>query len=186
MGPHFDDVAVRTDVDLVTVQARILTSLRAGNYLVDAAMEAGVSLSSLKKWIADAKVIAGTERPLTDDAESRLLSFAAAVHRAQAEWVVRTNAMLEVEQRGGVKVETTEETLDPETGEVLTRKRRVEYSRPDSALAMKRLARRHPAGFGPVVKVTGADGGPIEVSTRLAQLAETLAAEVAARATPEG
>lgn len=68
------------------VQERIVSAIRAGNYLETAAAYAGVNQSTLHRWVARGK---------EEDAPEEFREFCEAVERARAEAEVRTVALIQ-------------------------------------------------------------------------------------------
>ena len=68
------------------VQERIVSAIRAGNYLETASAYAGIDQSTLHKWISRSK---------EPDAPVALIEFRQSVERARAEAEVRTVALIQ-------------------------------------------------------------------------------------------
>lgn len=68
------------------VQERIVSAIRAGNYLETASAYAGIDQSTLHKWISRSK---------EPDASAALVEFRQSVERARAEAEVRTVALIQ-------------------------------------------------------------------------------------------
>lgn len=97
----------REDGSEITVEDRILESLRAGAYLSDAAESAGVGYSTVKEWIArgeeftpDGNADKTPDEQLADlpDRERLYASFAAACARARAQ--ARVSAVAQIRKAG--------------------------------------------------------------------------------------
>ena len=134
------------------VQDRIVTAIRAGSYLDDAASYAGISRAVVFKWLAqgrDAQERRDTGSDLTDF-ETRLVDFLDAVEKARADAVIRNVGIIQSAAQDG-----------------------------QWQAAAWYLERTNPRKWGrhETVELTGADGGAIQVEH---SVKDTLAAKFAA------
>lgn len=167
----------------VTVSERIIGALRAGNYPEQAAAAAGINKTSLYEWQrigarATAAVHKGhkTQRQLTAH-ERRCILFSNAVAEAQATWEVAAVGRLEQLGRGGHEVVTITEKIDG-SGNLTERTTKTETLAPNAQVLEWRLTRMHPDRYSQRVEVTGAAGGPLELSVE--ERADSLADQAAA------
>lgn len=178
-----DKVVAEIDGRPVTATEQILADLRIGNYLETASKRAGLSKDTTGRWTqigarAWRDVHEGRRRleDLTDH-ETACLEFSRAVDRAMSESETRLLAELERASRGGRVTTTVVEKRDA-NGQVIERSERTTTEGPDLPTLRWRLERKFPDRWGrQVVEVTGAEGGPIEVTVaeRAASIAEELA-----------
>lgn len=167
-------VAVRSDDRVMSAGQRILTSLAAGNYIETAAKAAGISVATLREWLAEAAALSTSGSPThrLTKTEQALMAFGAAVADADAKWESRMVGYLEALSTGeGERVIVTEVT--DQAGKITETKRRVEKLLPDAALIRWRLERKYPDRYGGKVEVTGAV--TVEVTHRLLELSEQIA-----------
>lgn len=119
-------------------QDRIVSVVRSGAYLDDAAMFAGVSRSTVMKWLARGRKAEDAQEhgEQLDEQDLRCLSFYMDVEAARAEAAVRNLALVQAAAQNGVW-----------------------------QAAAWYLERTNPRKWGrhETVEVTGADGGPIQV-----------------------
>jgi hypothetical protein len=144
---------------------RILTAVRAGNYLETACNYAGVTYSTVWRWLKDA------DEPRAPKAKRE---FRDALARARAEAEIRVGGAVIKSALGGTLVRRTVRTLRDGTQEL-----QEDYAPPDGRVGLEFLSRAFPEHWArrQAVEVTGAAGGPIQVeqATSIAVLAERLA-----------
>jgi transposase-like protein len=130
---------------------RIISAIRAGNYVDTAARFAGVHPSTVWRWWSE-----GGE----DEAEPAKREFREAVERARAEAEVRMVAATVKDAMGGVLVKKTTRTRPDGTEEV-----EEQFTPPNGKVALDYLWRTSPARWGrrSNVELTGVDGGPIQI-----------------------
>lgn len=120
------------------MQERIVAVVRSGAYLDDAAMFAGVSRSTVMKWLARGRKAddARQEGAPLDEQDELCHGFFVAVEAARAEAAVRNLALVQAAANNGVW-----------------------------QAAAWYLERTNPRKWGrhETVEITGADGGPIQV-----------------------
>jgi hypothetical protein len=183
------DIIGHTDTgDPITVGDRIISAIRAGNYIETAAAFAGVNKDTIYHWLREgARARARLEAALADgntsvdvtDNERAWMEFSDAVAQAQAAAEVDDVARLASLARGGLTATTVVEKRDAD-GRLIERTERTETTIPDAATIRWRLERRHPDRWGRQhVEVTGPEGGPIELS--VAEKREALAERLAER-----
>ena len=134
------------------VQDRIVTAIRAGSYLDDAAAYAGISRAVVFRWLAqgkDAQQRHEAGETLTDF-ETILIDFVDAVENARAQAVIRNVGIIQSAAQNG-----------------------------QWQAAAWYLERTNPRKWGrhETVEITGADGGAIQVEH---SVKDTLAAKFAA------
>lgn len=165
----------------VTVEDRIVELMRTGAHVDTAAASIGVMRNVLHDWL---RIGARSRRELTrfPDAtlsphQTRCVRFSIAVDQAQAEWLLRQEALLEAAGRTRKRVVTTQKA--DATGQIVETSTRTEDEGPDMATVRWRLE-RHPASretYGVTrVEHTGPDGEAIPVELRAQSLAEKIAA----------
>lgn len=149
-------------------QERIISAIRAGNFVDTAARFAGVHPSTVWRWWSE-----GGE----EDAEPIKQDFREAVERARAEAEVRMVAATIKDAMGGVLVKKTTRTRPDGTEEV-----EEQFTPPNGKVALDYLWRTSPARWGRKsnVELTGADGGPIQIeqSATVRSLAARLHAQL--------
>lgn len=182
-GRHLDEVVGRDhNQQPITVFDRIVSHIGNGSYFEEACAAAGVSKVAAYEWEREGarlarEVLNGRRRAASlTKRERRLVSFVNAVDEAQAAWAVDALEQLDRIGRGGQLVEvvtvktmkakgTDDEADGPE--ELVETTTRSSWREPNPAVIMWRLERRFPDKWGRHrIEVTGADGGPIEVSPR--------------------
>ena len=142
----------RPTVLTADVQDRIVTAIRAGSYLDDAAAYAGISRAVVFRWLAqgkDAQQRHEAGETLTDF-ETILIDFVDAVENARAQAVIRNVGIIQSAAQDG-----------------------------QWQAAAWYLERTNPRKWGrhETVEITGADGGAIQVEH---SVKDTLAAKFAA------
>lgn len=175
----------------VTIADHIIEAMRLGDYIESAAQSAGVDKRSVYEWMrvgADLsrRMHRATERgiraPKATAHEKRCLEFSHAIAQATEEWHLATIGTLEQMARGGRTIQTTTEkrAIDATTGveTVVERTVRTEVLQPSIQAIEWRLRHRFPKRYSERLEVTGAEGGPIELSIeeRAAGLASQLRA----------
>jgi hypothetical protein len=133
-------------------QERIVTALRAGNYLTIAAEYAGVNRATVFRWLAQADEV-GAPKAIRD--------FRDAVVRARAE---AEHRMVDIAGRaaaGGTLVRRTTRTLPDGSVEV-----DEQWTPPDGRVALDFLGRAFPDRWSRRTEVTGADGGPVQMTSQ--------------------
>lgn len=156
----------------ITVADTIVRAVRAGNYIEAASAMAGVNKDTVYRWLRE-----GARHRLaaeaTDDPDTYLnnlgpndqgyVRFSDAVAQAQAEAEAEDVALLQSLARGGRTLEhrTVKTLADGSTESTV----RSEVLPPDAATIRWRLERRFPDRWGRQrLEVTGAEGGPVELS----------------------
>lgn len=166
---------ILTDPDgtKITVHDRIVSSLRAGNYIEASAALAGVTKHSVYEWLkigAQAHTdVSNGRRRLTDlrKHERDCMTFSDAVAEAQAAAEVRDVAQLAQLANGGAKVKVvTTKKVDGKVTEVIERE---EVLPPNPQVIEWRLERRFPDRWGRRrLEVSGPGGEAIPVEARVA------------------
>lgn len=154
-----------------TVIDRVEGVLRLGGFMKDAAARCGVSIETLRRWIALGNRCA---RELNDP-DGRTLSrmkkherdcvdLARRVEAAEADSRMGMLLLVHKEAVGGYeKVETVERVNA--AGQVVETTRKTSTAAPNGSMATWWLMHRHPEDFARTrVEVTGAGGGPVEVN----------------------
>lgn len=169
-------IAHTKDGQPVTVHDRIVTSLRAGNYIEASAALAGITKQSVYEWL---KIGAQASADLANDRttltkltkhQRDCLAFSDAVAEAQAAAEVRDVATLSKLAEGGATVTTVTEKKD-QTGNVVETTTRTEVAQPSAQVLQWRLERRFPDRWGRRrIEVSGPDGEAIPVEARVAGL----------------
>lgn len=160
----------------VTVFDRIVSALRAGNYIEGAAASAGMSKQAVYDWM---KLGARTRLANTPDKdrtthERRCVEFLDAVAEAEAAWEAQANTTLEQLSRGGIPVETVTVKVDGK-GKVIERTTKTTATLPDAATIKWRLKRRFRDRYAERIEVTGAEGEPLlPMDERAAAIVEGL------------
>lgn len=156
----------------ITVADTVIEAVRAGCFPEAAAAAAGINRSTLYDWQrvgarALQRMANGTPRSALSRKERLCADFSDRILQAYAEATaieVTTAAQL---ARGGLKLNsTTTRTETTPTGVKVTTTTKVDELAPDSAMLRWRLAQRERETWGKAaaLEVTGADGGPIELS----------------------
>ena len=167
----------RRGTDVVTVRTTILEAIGNGVHGEVAAASAGISRAMFLGWLRDAAKLASDGRPahtMTRD-EQALMRFASDYQQAEAAYEVRMNELLHKVSTGELVKSHTMVELDS-GGQVIRTINKTETMLPDARTILQRLQARFPARYRQGVEVTGAEGGPIEVSVRLSELVGQLAA----------
>lgn len=183
------DRPITIDGVTTTVAERILSAVRAGNYLETAASLAGVRPATIRDWLYTGNatlraITAGTPTNEIHRTDLRFAEFAESIARAQAEAEAEDVARLQLLARGAVETTKTVTTQKVDAdGKLLeaTTRRETETHLPDGAAIRWRLERRHPARWQGThrVELTGEAGGPVELTVTekrqhlLDKLAET-------------
>lgn len=169
-------IAHTKDGQPVTVHDRIVSSLRAGNYIEASAALAGVSKQSVYEWLkvgaqASADLANGRVAPSKLTKHQRdCMGFSDAVAEAQATAEVRDVAALSKLADGGTKVTTVTEKKD-RAGNVVETVTRTETLAPSPQVLQWRLERRFPDRWGRRrIELSGPDGEAIPVEARVAGL----------------
>jgi transposase-like protein len=171
-------VGQRPDGTPITVYDRVEETLRIGGYIEDAAARCGIAASTFYKWRREGErlqqaIEAGvTSQTKLTATEKDCLRFAETVAKAQAEGELLLLGQLERLARGGIEQTTTTVKVDGDGNEI-ERTTKTSHTLPNVAAITWRLEKAHPHKWGRHrVEITGADGGPIQVSE---DRAETLA-----------
>lgn len=173
----------------ITAIDRVYETFQLGGSIEDAASRIGVSRQTLYNWQRRAvqlqkALIAGatTLEKLTDE-DREHLRFLDGVERGRADGKLLLLGLNDRLARGGIPITTVTTRVDAQ-GNVVERTTKIEETVPDGAAIRWRLERSFPREFGRRVEVTGADGGPLEVSSgdRAEQLAGMLRAFLDGRA----
>lgn len=147
---------------------RIISAVRAGNYLTTAAALANVSTSSVYRWL---------ERAEEPGARREYREFRDALARARAEAEARVVATIMRGVTGGAVVKEVTRTLP--NGAVETER---QVAPPNPREGLEFLSRAFPDRWArrQALEVTGADGGPLRVehTAGIAALAERLRASL--------
>ena len=156
--------AAATSIENPEVRQTILSVLRAGGTITDAAKYAGIAPSKLRGWYARGKGLVEGKRPT-----HRYRLFASEIDKARASVKVLALGTLTAAIQSRHFVKTGEQRTFDEEGRVV----RVDFIgreeiaplAKDAALAM--LGAIDPKKWGnghQRIELTGADGGPIEVN----------------------
>lgn len=147
---------------------RIVTAVRAGNYLETAAHYAGVHPATVFRWLKEAD---------DDDAPASKVRFREAVNRARAESEIRVVGQIQRVIMGGQVLREVTRTM-PDGGTETER----HYAPPDGRVALEFMSRAYPDRWArrSAIEVSGPDGGPIQVEQGrvIATLAERLHASL--------
>lgn len=167
-----DKVIGHRDVDgqqiEVTVFDRIVASVRVCAPLYEAADAAGVGRDTVAGWIKLAGKLELQHRGSLENVElthheRRCIEFSQAVREARAQWVIDANTLHERIARGGIPQEVTTEERD-EAGKLLKRTVRRTTTSPDPRTLEWRFKYLRPDLYADRLELTGAGGGPIEMS----------------------
>lgn len=178
----------------VTVADAIVEAIRAGSFIESAAAANGINKATLHDWLRTGSRV--NQRLLNDNArrgdftrkELLCAEFSDSVGRAFAEATAIEVATAAQLARGGLtETETTTrtETLPTGTPKVTTTTKQKVFA-PDGAMIRWRLSKREPDTWGrDRIELTGADGGPVELTLvekrqRLLEGLEVLADKLAA------
>lgn len=127
----------------------IVTALRAGNFMWVAAHLAGISESTLKRWIDKGQGKYRNDRGVVVPADPRYKQLANDVRDAMAAAEARAVAQVEEGAAGAVEEEVHEEWEKNKEGEmVLKRKRKKSTQNKDWRAAAFLLERRHSTRWG--------------------------------------
>jgi len=165
-------------------EKRILTALKTGAPLTAACAAAGITYATLNLWqhrAANAQDLKDNGQPIPER-ELPFLVFIEKANRARAEGLERRLRKVEEIAEGGFVTKRTERTYQSKSGPVTE----VEesYAAPDWKALAWVLERSHREFFGREqrVELTGANGGPVEVShSEVDALAARIRAHVAGR-----
>lgn len=185
--PSLIDRVLRiSDDGPITVAQHIANAMRAGSYFEPACMSAGIHRDTGYGWrnIAAKLRLRAQGQPLDKLTpkptahELKCISFSDAVDEAESAWEIGALATLEQLARGGIRVSKTVTKKDGkgDDAKILEVTETVEVLPPNAQVIEWRLARRFPARYSQHVEVTGAEGGPIQLSQeeRAEELARNL------------
>jgi hypothetical protein len=145
---------------------RIITAIRAGNYLTTAAAFAGIDRQTIYRWLTEAE---------QDDAPPALVEFRDGVARARAEAEVRVVTAVRRGIEGGVEIERSTRRLK-DGSEETTVKLTPPNARDGLAFLKVAFSDRWNAAERREVEVSGPGGGPVRVSGDEVALGERIAA----------
>lgn len=150
---------------------KIIRAVRVGNFLETAAAAAGVHPATVYRWLADAD---------KKGAPAAKREFRDALSRARAEAEQRLVGSAVKDAAGGFVTKRVTRTLRDGTTET-----EETYAAPNGRVALEFLSRAFPDRWARrnAIEVTGAGGGPIQVSAeRITGLAERVSAAIASAA----
>lgn len=169
----------------------IIGAVLEGNHLTTAAAAAGISVSTLHRWVDvanDIEEAIESGKPYDVDG-LRYLEFRDRLADARAQAEMRAVAVVQKQMQGGYLVHERPlqnvqgDPLYDQDGKLLVERT---YAQPDGRLALAYLGRSRPGQWGQSsqnrVELTGAGGGPVQVEhtgDQISALADRLA-EVAA------
>jgi hypothetical protein len=191
-------IGTRPDGSPITTHERIVDALTVGSFFEQASAAAGVNKQTAYGWLTSGArskrwLAQGGPNNLTPH-EQDCVAFSDAVAEADARWELQVNTLLERLGRGGTTVEVVtvkqqrrerpnpDDPTQPIVDYVeLERTTRTETLAPSPQVLEWRLSRRFPTRYSQRMELTGAAGGPIEISReeRSAQLAEAAEAYLA-------
>jgi hypothetical protein len=152
----------------VTAMDRIEQTLRANGFIHDAAARAGIATETLRAWRtkgvrANADLENGRRgRSDLSDHEARCVELARRMERAEADAKVALTALLTGAAQRGLQQVRIIETVNPDTGEVIARRRETITLPRDVKSAMWMLSHRYKE-FRGHIEVSGPGGGPLQV-----------------------
>lgn len=178
-----------------TVSEKILSAMRAGAGITQAAASANVTTRTVYSWMAtgarieQAAALAQVENlppPTPTPHEARCVDFLHAVNIAEADWEILQLTTLEQLGRGGIEQLTTTVKVERQTDDKgnpveveVERSERRSMTLPDARVIMWRLERRFPDRYRPQVQVEHVgDAG----AGRAAELSDVLEAHAQAKA----
>ena len=176
-----DPVRERTNEDgttsTLTVAEVIVEAITAGAYFEHATAAAGVTTSTGYDWLkrgaraATAIAKGDTTRSKLGAMDRRCLEFSEAVERAEAQWAVGANIVLERLARGGIEQRTVTEKRD-NNGALVERTTKTEATLPAAQVLEWRLERRFPDQYGrrQAIQHSGPGGGPIDIQVQVEQV----------------
>ena len=150
---------------------RIEETLRSNGPQHDAASRAGITPETLRWWRekgtrAQADLLAGRRRHADLDRHTkRCVELVARIEAAEAEARMLLLGNLASLAQGGIQTVRTVERVSPD-GEVIEATVETRELPPDPRAATWLLTHRYQDDFAPRVEITGAGGGPVEVSIR--------------------
>lgn len=146
-----------------TAAAVIVATMRQDGYLESAAAYAGCAPSTVRGWLA----LGATARIATDhgqtitDHDQNCLDFLEAVKAAKELWFHDQLALHQIIAAGGVITETVTVTKTDSYTKTTTQR---STTLPDARALEWRMKHVFPARFAERMELTGAGGGPIELS----------------------
>lgn len=169
----------------VTAADRIVATLRANGFMHDAAARAGIATETLRAWRtkgnrARGDITNGRRRfEDLDDHEAACVELADRMERAETDAKVELVEVLLATARGGLIQQRVIEQVNPDTGEVLSRRVEKITAPHDAKWAAWLLSHRYSDYRGHQVELTGPGGGPIQLDVdakvRLLEAAERAA-----------
>jgi hypothetical protein len=145
----------------------MISAIRAGAPLKDAAAVAGISTRAFEAWRKRGRdeLEAREDGFDPDHDEDAYVRLVQAVDLAQAQSRVRGVANIQRVAAGGIVTEETTRRYRDETGNMIE-ETTIKRSAPDWRATAFLLERTHRAEFGKTsaVELTGADGGPLQVA----------------------
>lgn len=144
-------------------QEAIYQTIAMGTEYRDAALLHGVSSETLHRWLRTATRALPKQRSACSAFERRCMDFRAAVTTAEAEYRKNAEARIDIAATVGRTRTIVREVVNDKG---TTRTTTTEQLAPDWRAAAWRLERRFPDRYGErsAVEITGAEGGPVEVT----------------------
>jgi hypothetical protein len=174
----------------VTRTEQIVGDIRIGLTAHRAAKRAGIHRDTLDDWerqaVAVREAIERLDGQMTLTAkEAELLDFSDALHKAELEYQVQCEMLLQQAAQGGLVVTETTETYGPDGTVTSTRTTRKTLP-PDPKVTQWRVARRFPADYVERVQIEGTgDGGAIPLAVRAEAVGDALAQWLATKPAQE-
>lgn len=173
----------------VTRTEQIVGDIRIGLTAHRAAKRAGIHRQTLDAWEQEAADLRQRLATRPDDyppleltaKQADLLEFSDAIHRAELEWQVQCEMLLQQGSQGGGQIVETHETF--KDGKLVESRTVTKTLAPDHRVTQWRLKHRLPTEYVERVQIEGTgEGGAIPLDVRADAVGDALAQWLAAKA----